>query len=80
MKKYKIRTDLTKVVDGVNLYRIEALIDFADVAKGKLGGYVQSEQNLSQCDNAWIYDDAVVCGRAKVFGNAKVCGDRLCRL
>lgn len=79
MEKYKIRTDLTKVVGGVKLHRIEALVDFANVDRGELGGYVQAAQNLSQGDNSWIYDDAKVygdarvCGRAELSRDAKVC-------
>lgn len=47
MKKYKL-TDETTIALGVTLYRIVALIDFADVKKGDKGGFVKSEENLSQ--------------------------------
>jgi hypothetical protein len=39
-KKYKLRTDLTKVVDGVTLYAVEALVSFGNVEAGSIGGYV----------------------------------------
>lgn len=58
----------------VELYRIRALIDFGDVKKGDLGGYIQREGNLSHERNAWVYDEAKVYGSAKVYGNAMVYG------
>ena len=36
-KKYQIRKDLTKIVDGSIVYRIEALKDFSFIKKGSLG-------------------------------------------
>ena len=54
MKKYKL-TNETIVHLGFTLYRIEALMDFSDVKKGDKGGFVQSENNLSQLGNAWVY-------------------------
>lgn len=56
----------------VDLYRIKALIDFGDVKKGDLGGYIQREENLSHEGNAWVYDEAKVYGSAKVYGNAQI--------
>lgn len=56
----------------IDLYRIRALIDFGDVKKGNLGGYIQREENLSHEGNAWIYDEAKVYGSAKVYGNAQI--------
>lgn len=55
-----------------DLYRIRALIDFGDVKKGDLGGYIQREENLSHEGNAWVYDEAKVYGSAKVYGNAQI--------
>ena len=39
-----------------------------DVKKGDLGGYVESESNLSYepHDDAWLYDDAIACNTAYV--------------
>ena len=70
MKKYKL---LPKSENG--LHRIEALRDFSDVKKGDIGGYVESESNLSHLGNAWIYDDTRVYGNARVSGDAEVYGD-----
>ena len=74
MKKYEL-TDETIDVSGTTLHRIKALKDFGNVKKGELGGYVESERNLSQEGNCWVCGDAKVCGDAEVCGNAKVCGD-----
>ena len=66
------------------LHRIRALRDIRpDIKAGDLGGFVESESNLSTEleDNAWIYDDAVVCNngyadRGAVLRNeAIVCGN-----
>lgn len=70
-KKYKL-TDETITCLGKVLRRIEALKDFADVKKGDKGGFIESEKNLSQKGNCWIYDDAKVFEEARVFENAKV--------
>ena len=53
--------------DMEGLFRIKALKDFSNVKKGDIGGYVESEKNLSQDGNCWIYDNAVVMGNAKVL-------------
>ncbi|WP_375652355.1 MULTISPECIES: hypothetical protein [unclassified Bartonella] len=78
-KKYEL-TDETIKVDRITLCRIRALKDFGDVKKGDLGGWVESERNLSHDNNcwiggeAWVYDDAEVYNNAKVGGNAIVAG------
>ena len=59
--------------DKEGLYRVKALKDFNDVKNGDIGGYVESEKNLSQLDYCWIYDNAVVRDNAVVIGKAIVC-------
>ena len=71
-KKYKLTEENINYL-GRTLYRIEALKDFGNVKKYDKGGYVQSEKNLSQEGNCWIYDNAKVFDSAKVFNNAKIC-------
>lgn len=62
------------------LYRIRAVRNFGPVKAGELGGYVEKEENLSHEGQAWIFDDAVACGDARIsgdaqlFGRARVCG------
>ena len=58
--------------DREGLFRIKALKDFNDVKKGDIGGYVESERNLSQYDDCWIYGNAVVCDYAVVMDNARI--------
>ena len=74
MKKYEL-TDETIEVYGTALHRIKALKDFGNVKKGELGGYVESERNLSQEGNCWVYGNAWVYGNGGVGGNAEVCGN-----
>ena len=65
------------------LYRIKAIRNFdlskevsfggkQTVVAGELGGYVESEKNLSHVGSAWIYDDARVYDNASVWDNAVV--------
>ena len=80
MKKYELTSE-TKVINGVELHRIKALKSFGSVEKGELGGWIESEQYLSQDGNAWVFDNAevsgnvIVCDNATVGGNATVCGN-----
>lgn len=71
MKKYKL-TDTTIQRFGKTLRRIQALKSFSNVKADDLGGFVESEANLAQDYDAWVYGDAVVCDEARVFHNAKV--------
>ena len=73
--KYQILKDEFIEFDGRKLYRIKALKDFHNVKKGTVGGYIESEQNLSQEGNAWVSSNARVYGDARVSGNARVYGD-----
>ena len=72
-KKYElVKEDTIALIDDTLLYRIRALIDFNDVKAGDLGGYIESESNLSQSGNCWVYDNAMIVGHAKVYGDANV--------
>ena len=73
-KKYKLTEESINYFNRT-LYRIEALKDFGNIKKGDKGGYVQSEENLSQEGNCWICDNAQVYGNAIIDDNALVCGD-----
>lgn len=75
-KKYEI-TDIAHPVYP-ELHRIRALRQVReDVPVGTLGGFVQSEANLSQGnDDTWLYDDSVsrdeacVCDDARLYEQA----------
>lgn len=90
-KKYKIREDLSIIYENRKLYRIEALKDLIvychhKIKKGRLGGWIEKEDNLSQEGNCWIdgdakvydnakiLDDAIIYENAEVFENAKIYG------
>ena len=59
---------------GYTLRQIEAIENFGDVKKGDIGGWIETEKNLSMYGNAWVSDDARVFGNARVSGNARVFG------
>ena len=73
-KKYEI-TDVAHP-DYPELHRIRALRQVGnDVPAGELGGFVQSEANLSQGnDDAWLYDDSISRHEANVCGGAQLHG------
>lgn len=73
-KKYKL-TDETINLNGVTLYRIEALKYFGEIKKGDKGGFIESENNLAHEGDAWVSDNAHVYGDACVFNNAHVYGN-----
>lgn len=68
-----IEINIGKNKNPVTVYRIRALKDFNNVKAGDLGGYIESEQNLSQTGDCWIYGDAKVVGSSSVCDDAKVC-------
>lgn len=81
--KYEF-TGETKTVTDVhdiehNVRRIRALRDIdpptkdGSVFKGDLGGWIESESNLSHNGECWVDEKAVVMGNAVVKDNAYVC-------
>ena len=58
------------------LHRIRALRDIGEKVKaGDLGGFVESESNLSaEDDTSWIFDDAIAAGNAFVDQDAHLLG------
>lgn len=84
-KKYELVLDDSITFYGRVLYRIRALKAFHDVEPSALGGYIESEDNLSQDGDCWVYsgsmvfDQAQVLENAMVYGGAKVYGHALVR-
>lgn len=74
-KKYELLQNDYIEHEGRTLYRIKALRDFSSVKAGDIGGYVQSEDNLSHKRDCWVYDNAKVFNSAKIHDNAKVRGN-----
>ena len=83
MVKFEL-TDIKKIVNGHTVHRIVCVEPFHIYKKGDLGGWVESEKNLSQFGKCWIADDAVVYNNgyvgddawvgnnARVFDNASI--------
>ena len=61
MRKYEF-TGETKVFLNKTLHRIRAIVDFGTVHAGDVGGWIEKDENLNQCGNAWVCGDAKVCG------------------
>lgn len=76
MKKYELTSETLQYA-GHTLHRIKALKDFGVFTAGELGGWIESEENLSQADNAWVYGDAKAYANAKVYGKAEIFGDAM---
>lgn len=88
-KKYLLRKDLVKTFRKRTLYRIEALRDFGGVKKGDLGGWIQSEDNLSHEGTCWIYNnakafdlssvtnDAMLLDNSMAYGKSRIYGNAL---
>jgi len=66
-KKYRMEKD-----EEFGMYRVIALRNFGDVKEGDIGGYVETEDNLSHTGNCWIYDDAIMRHESRMTGNAKL--------
>ncbi|MBR6802425.1 MAG: polymer-forming cytoskeletal protein [Kiritimatiellae bacterium] len=73
MKKYEL-TDATIEYIGHTLHRIRAVRSFGDVKKGELGGFLESEINLTHEGNCWVAENARISGAAQVNQNAQVFG------
>ena len=78
-KKYELVKSESIVYNGRTLYRIKALRDFNTVTgetvfKGDLGGFIETENNLSQEGYCWIFNNAKVYDDARVSEDAKICG------
>jgi predicted acyltransferase (DUF342 family) len=72
--KFELTSEF-KIIYGVKLFRIKALVKFGNVKVGELGGYIEKESNLSVSGNAWVYGNAYVYGDAYVSENAYVSGN-----
>ena len=64
--KYEF-TGEVKICFGRTLHQIRAKISFGNIAKGDIGGWIESEKNLSQEGNAWVFGDACVSGNASIM-------------
>jgi hypothetical protein len=85
--KYEVlRTGETKpaLYTGRPLYRVRALVDLRDddnvlfVKTGDVGGWVESEKNLSQFGRCWIFNEAACWYHGYVTNNARLCDYAVC--
>jgi len=86
MKKYILLENDTKNFECRILHRIKAVRDFGHIRDGDIGGYLESERNLSHKGNCWVYDEAMVFedatvtdksmifDKAIIYGTVKICG------
>lgn len=77
MKKFRIDEKEYKIEpDGTKVYRIIANYDICTkggvVQEGEYGGYVESEKNLAQSRNCWVFGDSVIRDNARVCGESMV--------
>ena len=74
-----MKYELTDETSGSGLRRIRALRDIprCGVKEGDLGGWVESEGNLTQEGDCWVSDTALIYGDARVFDNARVFGNAM---
>lgn len=73
-KKYSLTNETIKYYQ-VTLHRIVAERDFGDVKRGQLGGFIESEANLSHEGDCWVADNAKGLENAIVEDNARVEGE-----
>lgn len=71
-KKYRLLPKNHIDLLGCRLYQIEAVRDFDHIKKGTLGGYIQSEENLSHEGNCWIDVESRVLDHARVQDDAAI--------
>lgn len=82
MKKFELDYTSQTKYKGRTLYRIKALKDFVTtdgslIHKDDLGGYVQSEANLDQKGNSWIFKGAMALDDSRVKDDAQLHHDAL---
>ena len=64
--KYELLLDEFVEISGTKLFRIKAKAPFSAVSSGERGGFIESEKNLAQVGDAWVFGDARVLGNAEV--------------
>lgn len=69
---YELTNESKTLCDGTVVHRIRATRDLPHlyISAGDLGGWIESTDNLS--GGAWVADEAIVYGRARVFDQALV--------
>ena len=75
-EKYEFTGETRALSSTTILHRIRAVIDIpsAGVNAGDIGGWIESDSNLSNSGDAWVGGDARVSGDAWVGDDARVSG------
>ena len=71
-RKYEILKDQPITLNGHTLYRIKLLKEVCNMSPGVLGGFIESEANLSHEGDCWVAEEAAVYGHSIVIENAWV--------
>jgi carbonic anhydrase/acetyltransferase-like protein (isoleucine patch superfamily) len=77
-KKYEMIPD-----EETGLYRIKALRDIPWITEGRsvhtgdIGGFVETEKNLSHEGSCWIFDNARAIGYSKIKDDARILHDAI---
>lgn len=78
MRKYEFTNEYI-IVDGKKLYRVRAIRDIYTqigiIESGTIGGFIESEDNLSHDGGSWVMNNARVYGNAQVYEDACVYGN-----
>ena len=56
-KKYEFTGEI-KTIFGIEFKQIRAIVNFGCMVAGEIGGWIESEENLSQSGNAWVSGNA----------------------
>ena len=81
--KYRLIENESMSINGQKVYRIQAIRDIRIkrlniiVKSGSRGGYVSGYHNLSQDNNCWIDEDAIVYENATVISSGYVGGNSI---
>ena len=76
-KKYEFTGVTMEVVSDTTckrtlLNQIVSLVDIGDIKAGTIGGYIESEENLSHDGNCWVGECGIAMGNSRVHENAVV--------
>lgn len=66
-----------KKVNGVDVYQIVAISEFYSILPGTVGGWLSSDDILSQEDRCWVDKDVVVIG-GSISGTSYISGTARC--
>lgn len=74
MRKYDF-TGKTLIHCGTEYRQIISLKSFGSVSENEIGGFIQTEKNLSHFGNCWVKDSSKIGEDALIYGNAVVEGN-----